>query len=147
MSTSNEQFLALLDEFCRLCNVPDPAAVRETGAVLVDDIPFTLVYNEKLNVDEMYILCELGPLGKADEKECYQRMLHMNYLMSYRADPIMALDPRTNAVMMISRLPFDGMTAELLRTAVGATAKVAHDWRDGKMFDEAAEFFGGWKEE
>lgn len=135
MSTSNEQFLSLIDDFCRLCNVPDPAAVRETGAVLVEGIRFTLVHME-LNAEAVYAICELGPLGKADEKECYRRMLHMNFFLSYRADPIMALDPETDAVLMISRLPLEGMTPELLRSALGATAKMAHDWRNGKTFEE-----------
>ncbi|HVK54549.1 MAG TPA: CesT family type III secretion system chaperone [Burkholderiales bacterium] len=133
---SEAKYSSLLDAFCQLCEGVDPTAVHDTGAIFVDGIHFTLMHLGEADPETLYVICELGPLGKADEKTCHRQLLEINFSMAYQAGPHLALDPDSGTPVMISRFPLDALTPESLLDGLGATAKMAQRWQSGEGFQE-----------
>ena len=130
---SSELYAALVDSFCGFLAPEAAATFRETGNFSVEEINFTLIYTGNLSPDFVYLMCELGPLGKVDEITCYRHMLGVNFLFMYQSGPQLAIHPETGMQVFISRLPFEGLTAEIFMMGLNGTIQFAKQWKSGEF--------------
>lgn|GEM_PF-3446772 len=129
------RYVSLLEDFCRLCNAKekDVAAIKETGIVSLDGVAFTLVPFGEMNLATLFIVCELGPLGGADENQTYKRMLEINFYLIYQYGPQMAISPENGRPLLITRVPLEDVNAKSLLEGLRGSVQLAKQWQSGKL--------------
>ena len=130
---STELYNALIENFSKSLTPEQAPIFRETGSFSYEGINFSLVYSNVLSPDVIYLMCDLGPLGKVDELACYRHMLEVNFLFIYQSGPQMAINPDTGIPVFISRLPLQDLSVELLMLGISGTVQFAQQWKTGEF--------------
>ena len=122
-------FEKLVQNFCQLCGIADSASVAKGAAVNVDDVVFSIVYNEESAPDRVQLFCDYGTVPKGQEEASYRALLEAN-LVAYDSDTaVFSLSPETRHVICASRFALQSFGAEELRGVMAFFSQKAKEWR------------------
>ena len=127
---SKDRYIRLIEEFCRLSKLDQPARIVEGGAVDFDGVPFSLLYSAKINPGALLIYCEFGtpPLGR--EADAYRILLQMNFSRyDGNGGQTFTLSPATGKILCASRLNLEQAKAQELHDLLAKIAEQAKQWR------------------
>lgn len=126
---SKDRYIHLLEEFCRLSKLDAPARIAEGGAIEFDDIPFSLLYSEKINPGALLVYGEFGALPHGQEAEALRILLQQN-LLRYDGDggPAFSMSA-AGKILSAHRLLLADAKAQQLADLLSDIAEKAKQWR------------------
>jgi hypothetical protein len=116
-------FITLCRDASRALGLEDVDRLASTGQVWIDDIEITLIFDEE-HKDRLFCYVEVGSVESLDaSSDCvraYRDMLTLNLLRGSKTAGVIALDPVSNGLVLVSHLinpdSYDGtQLAALLR--------------------------------
>ena len=126
---SQDRFVRLIVEFCQLTKLEDPARIVQGGAIELDDVPFSLLYSEKINPRALLLYCEFGVPPSGHEAEACRILLEKN-LFRYDGDggPAFTMSA-AGKILCAHRLLLAHATALQLYDLLSDLAGKAQQWR------------------
>jgi len=127
---SQDRYIRLIEEFCRMSQLDQPARIVEGGAVEIDGISFSLLYSAKINPGALLIYCEFGapPLGR--ETDAYRVLLQMNFARyDGKGGQTFTLSPATGKILCAYHLGLEQAKAQDLYDLLAKMAEQAKQWR------------------
>lgn len=126
---SRDRYVRLIEEFCRLSQLDEPARITQGGAIEFDDVAFSLLFSEKINPGALLAYCEFGPLPSGHETEALRILMQKN-LHRFDGDggPAFSLSAAGN-VISAHRLPLADARAQQLFDLLAGVADKAKQWR------------------
>lgn len=119
----------LVEDFCRLCGVDEVQQVTTGEAVDVDDVNFSLSYDEKAAADRVSVYCDYGPVPEGREAEVYRALLETNLFIYASDSAVFSLSPETGRVVCATRFALKPLSAEELRGVMTFLSQKAKEWR------------------
>lgn len=122
-------FLALMADFCSLCNLDFDESVLEDTPVEVDGIEFLVRFNPDASADWLYITCDFGEVEKSQSELAYRALLELNLSMYFDNGPVFGISPTNGHVVFADHYPLAEISADMLRNRLGNLASRAKEWR------------------
>jgi hypothetical protein len=124
-----QNFEKLIQDFCKLCDIADHRAVLNGAPVAVDEVNFSITYNEIAAPDRVCVFGDFGAVPAGQKLKVYQALLESN-LYSYENDTaVFTLSPESGHVICASRFLLQPLSAEELRGVVTLMSQKAKEWR------------------
>lgn len=126
---SKDRFVRLIEEFCQLTKLDEPARIVQGGAIELDEVPFSLLYSEKINPRALLIYCEFGTPPSGHEAEACRILLEKN-LFRYDGDggPVFTMST-AGKILCAHRLLLADAKARQLYDLLSDMAEKAQQWR------------------
>lgn len=126
---SRHRYLNLIEKFCELSQLGNPAAIMQGGPIEVNDIKFSLIHREKIDPDLMFIYCDFGapPLGR--DSDVYRVLLKQNLFFYKGSGPVFAISPDTERVLLAQYEQLDEITPDGLLHRLSQLSIQAQLWR------------------
>lgn len=122
------QFERLIADFTALVNLSDAPHLANGGAFSVDDVAFSLIYNEDAGLDRFFLYADFGMPPADKEKDAYHALLQHNFMQFAGKGPAYTISPFTGHVVYIEHFTLDATTPEALANALASIAGQARDW-------------------
>lgn len=132
---SKQHYEELIHALCALCEVQGAQGILEGGPLALNDVVFSLAYNEKIDANALLVYCDFGAVEAGREAEAYRALLETNLLMYAANGPMYTLSPATGRVVFANHYPLAGMEPKMLRTILAHLAAKAMDWRKDQFLD------------
>lgn len=123
------QFERLVADFTRLVHLPDTEHVTQGGVFAVDEIPFSLIYNEAAGMGRFFVYADFGKPSAHREKDAYHELLKHNFMDFAGTGAMFTISPVTEHVVHITALELDSTSGEQLANTLATLSARAHDWR------------------
>lgn len=135
---SRHRYVNLIEKFCKLSRLSNPAAIMQGGPIEVDGIKFSLIYSEKIDPDLMFIYCDFGdpPVGRASD--VYRALLKQNLFLYKGSGPVFAMAPDTGRVLLAKYERMDEITPDALLYRLSQLSTQAQSWRKDPFILEEA---------
>jgi Tir chaperone protein (CesT) family len=139
---SRDRYINLVRELCAAIELPDAEAVLESRTVEVEG--FSVVMDHVDNdPDAMYLQFDYGITTAGRTLRVFRLMLESNLLVYAQDQAQLGLDPQTNAVLLIVRVPMqDDIDGAWLAETMAHYAEHGRYWRDN-MLEAADDMFNG----
>lgn len=124
-----KDFERLIQDFCRLCSIADTERVAKGAAVEVDDVAFSIVYDESSAPDRLHLFCDYGEVPKGQEEATYRALLETNLVVYGSDTAVFSLSPETGRVVCATRFALQNFRAEELRGVMTYMSQSAKEWR------------------
>ncbi len=126
---SRDRYIRLIEEFCALTKLDEPARIMQGGAVEFDDIPFSLLYSDKINPGALLVYCEFGALPPGQDSDALRVLLQKNLLLfDGGGAPAFAMSG-TGKILRAQRLMLADAKAQQLFDLLADIAEKAKQWR------------------
>ena len=135
---NRHRYANLIEEFCKLSRLSDPATIMQGGPIEVNGIKFSMIYSEKINPDLMFIYCDFGdpPMGR--DSDVYRVLLKQNLFFYKGSGPVFAISPDTGRILLAQYERLDEMTSNALLHRLSQLSIQAQSWRkDPFLLDDA----------
>lgn len=132
---SKQHYQELIHALCALCEVQGAQGIVEGGPLAVNDVVFSLAYNEEVDANALLVYCDFGAVEAGREAEAYRALLETNLLMYAANGPMYTLSPATGRVVFTNHYPLAGMEPKTLRSILAHLAAKAMDWRKDQFLD------------
>jgi hypothetical protein len=139
---SRDRYVDLVRQLCATIDLPDADAVLERRTVEVEG--FNVVMDHVDNdPDAMYLQFDYGITTAGRTLRVFRLMLESNLLVYAQDQAQLGLDPQTNAVLLIVRVPMqDDIDGAWLAETMAHYAEHGRYWRDN-MLEAADDMFNG----
>lgn len=125
-----ENFRHLIEGFCKFCGLDDPGRILDGGAIIVNDVTFSLIHSEKVNPDLVFLYCDFGDVPVGRQAEAYRMMLEANLFLYTGNGPTFTISGESNRVIFVDQYRLgQNQTPEELHTRLVAMAAKAVAWR------------------
>ncbi len=151
---ASEQYKKLVDDLCKLVNMPVQPSLYQRVDLEIDKVFFSLVEakaatskksatapaaapkaDSGTSQDGMVaVFCDFGPLPRHQRQAAMQRLLELNLSLQGEELPVMSMNHENGHVLLSRRLPLAGMAALDLLNKMKDHAGQAKEWRDGGCF-------------
>lgn len=132
---SKQHYQELIHGLCALCEIQGAQGILEGGPLAVNDVVFSLAYNEEIDANALLVYCDFGAVEAGREADGYRALLETNMLMYAANGPMYALSPATGRIVFANHYPLKGMEPTMLRTILAHLAAKAMDWRKDQFLD------------
>jgi hypothetical protein len=131
-------FRYLIEGFCKLCGVDDPHRVIRGGAVMINEVAFWLIHEEKDYPGLVIINCDFGEVMPGRRNDAYRVLLEANLLLNTGSGPAFTLARDTGRVILADRYRLDDKCRpqELYDMLCHLAAK-AKAWRTDHFLEKA----------
>lgn len=132
-------FKKLAHNFCELTGLDEPSRLVEGGAIELNDVSFSFVYNEKYSPNVLTIYCDFGPAPSHRKAEVYEALLEANMFVHVGHFPAFMIFQPTKHVVFATHRPLSitpGELADLLLDVAGQ----AKDWTEHYFQASASSF-------
>jgi hypothetical protein len=126
----SKKFCELIDDVCHVAKIPHAQSLYESADLDVDQIKFTL-RDGSGNVDEaVAFYCQFGSLPpQVSRADALQRLLELNLAMFGVYTPVFSVNPESNHVLLMARIPMQDLSGEKLLNILAKYAAKAKEWR------------------
>jgi hypothetical protein len=125
-----QNFRHLIQGFCKFCGLDDPGRILDGGAIIVNDVTFSLIHSEKVNPDLVFIYSDFGDVPVGRQAEAYRMLLEANLFLYTGNGPTFTISGESNRVIFVDQYRLDkNSTPEELHTLLVAMAAKAVAWR------------------
>ncbi|HEY8608088.1 MAG TPA: CesT family type III secretion system chaperone [Noviherbaspirillum sp.] len=124
-----EQYISLVRDLCRLCELKNPEVVIDSGAMMVNDVVISLAHNATVDPGVLFIYCDFGKVPEGREVEAYSAMLKTNLLLYNGRGPAFAMSFETGRVVFADHCRMADIDPKALRDKLAGLAEKAHEWR------------------
>lgn len=132
---SRNQFIKLLEGFCALAKIDNPASILSDGAVTVNNVAFSLMHDEEVP-KVLFLYADFGKLPCKQELEVCKALMEANlFLFFMKQQCSFAISQNTRNVTLACRVSMENLTPEDLRTILVELSTKAHAWRKNHFFD------------
>ncbi len=123
------RFETLVRAFCELENYKQPERLLEGESIELHGVEFSLLYDEDIAVDAMYLRIVFGNAPLKNETAIYRALLKENYAGYCGKGPGFCVSPASGRVLFLLKMPLcDASPAMLLNTILSSIGKVKQ-WR------------------
>ena len=122
-------FKDLAEKFCSLAGLDEPNRVLNGDAVEINGITFSLMYNEKIDPEVLFIYADFGPVPAYRKVEIHEALLEANLFVYPQGFPAFGISPETKRVVFASHARLREITAEALCKVLAELSEQATDWR------------------
>lgn len=124
----NHDFRYLIEDFCKRCGLDNPGRILGGGALVVNEVSFSLVHSDELNPAAVLIYCDLGEIPPGAGARFYLDLLEANAVRDDGSAFTLADD--TGRVVLTDHHPLNQERSpdQLRETLVRLAAKAAA-WR------------------
>lgn len=123
------QFDRLVADFTQTVHLPDTDHVAQGGVFAVDDIPFSLIYNEAADMGRFFVYADFGKPPADKERDAYGELLQHNFMEFAGKGAMYTISPASAHVVYIEPFALESTSGERLANALATIAAQAHDWR------------------
>lgn len=128
---ATENFQKFVDRICALAKMSNPSEMYDRAVIEVDGIRFVIHEDEIAGPSDAAIYTDFGPLPQGPEREqVIYRLLDMNLTHFEYAMPYFAVDPMSDHVYMMARLPVNAERATAFLDGLAMYAAQAKDWQN-----------------
>lgn len=126
---SKDRFVRLIEEFCQLTKLDEPARIVRGGAIELDEVSFSLLHSEKINPRVLLVYCEYGTPPSGHEAEACRILLEKN-MFRYDGDggPVFTMSA-AGKILCAQRLLLADAKAQQLYDLLSGMAEKARQWR------------------
>ncbi|WP_167359813.1 CesT family type III secretion system chaperone [Phytopseudomonas flavescens] len=129
-------YRSLIDHFCTLALIPNPASLYERTAIEVNGVDFTLCHRQSQGMGTVLLYADLGQLPSREAAAAALRLLEMNFhLFGEPLSPVFTLNPQSRHINLAAALLLERLSAERLLTLLGELADMAKAWRRDFFLD------------
>lgn len=121
---------------------PEVKPQNEPGRVFdltVDDIHFVIAYLPDVDSFNIFIQCIYGPIPINMVAPALMRLLKINTLLAFQNQGGFAVDPTTDEVLLVYRVPIQFAQAAPLLQSIGLCAVQAKSWRETYFLENTLE--------
>lgn len=129
---SNLQYTKLIEDFCANCGM-DQALLMDGDPFEIDGVNFSLVFDESVDPDLLFIYCACGEIEAGKELEAYRDLLEANMHLYDGAGPIYALCPATGRVLLVRHYRLDQLGVEELNALLFTAVVQAKTWQEENL--------------
>ncbi|MPS30696.1 CesT family type III secretion system chaperone [Pigmentiphaga sp.] len=90
---SRNRFIDLVNEFCALARLDQPAQLAEGHAVEVDGVDFIFQYDEEYAPEHVMLYCDFGVPPEERLLDVYEALLETNMIVYGASSPAFMLGP------------------------------------------------------
>ncbi|WP_136417434.1 CesT family type III secretion system chaperone [Herbaspirillum sp. ST 5-3] len=125
---SNLQYTKLIEDFCADCGM-DPALLMDGGPIGIDGVNFSLVFNESVDPDLLFIYCVFGEIEAGKGLEVYRNLLKTNMYLYDGAGPVFTLCSLTGRVILARHCRLDQLGVKELSEILTTDTTQAKTWQ------------------
>lgn len=123
------QFEAVVRAFCEAEKFSQPERLLEGGSMELHGVEFSLMYEEDIAVDAMYLRVVFGNAPLKDETAIYRTLLNDNHAGYCGDGPGFCVSPASGLVLYLLKMPLcDASPARLASTMLYFSGKVK-EWQ------------------
>lgn len=126
---STKKYIAIIDELCKLAQIPSAQAHAPTADFVVDEISFTVIEAGHNGEEAIAMFCDFGLPPSHQREQILAQLLYMNLAMQGINTPAFAMNPDTGHVLLTRRLVIDGLSASDVLQLMAEHAAHAMEWR------------------
>ncbi|WP_051516886.1 CesT family type III secretion system chaperone [Herbaspirillum sp. RV1423] len=156
---ATEQYEKLIDELCKLVEMPVQPSFYDRVDLEIDRVFFSLIEGKPAKVGDaapgagknsprpaplktehskgqavIVIFCDFGPLPRHQQEAVMQRLLELNLSLQGEEQPVMSMNHENGHVLLSRRLSLAGLDALDLINKMKDHAGQAKQWRNGGCF-------------
>ena len=132
----HHEFHELVQAFCTLAALDNPADIAQGCSFCVDDIDCALIYLDHLSPDIVHCYIDFGVPPQEQCADVYRQLLRANYLQLASGSAAFTVSPETGHVILISTLRLADANPEVLADLLAYHAQQALDWRRNFYLDQ-----------
>ncbi len=133
---SLEKFRSLIIQYCELVEIEQPSLILEGCPLIVDDVVFSVLYDEEKAPDYISVYCDFGELPKPLEQGIDRMILTANSLLYMTQGSCLARSPKNGHVVLainvdledLSAQSFRGMLEDIKQTVQQCKKNTLDDW-------------------
>lgn len=125
---SRSRFIDLVNEFCVLAQLDEPALLVGGSAIQVGGVDFIIQYDEEHSPEHLIVYCDFGHPPADRLLDAYEALLETNMVIYGASSPSFMLGPDKRVTFGYQCLLADVRAPELL-SLFGNLAEQAKDWR------------------
>ncbi|MDB5765074.1 MAG: hypothetical protein JWQ21_4069 [Herminiimonas sp.] len=132
---TRKYFEKLIEEFCALGEVEGASGIVQGGPVAVNGVVFSLIYNEAVQKDVMFVYCDFGAAAIGREAEVYRALLETNLLLYPVNGPMYTVSPETGRVVFVNRYWLEHLNPQGLGNILAHLSDKAKNWREDQFLE------------
>lgn len=125
---SRNRFIDLVNEFCALAKLEQPALLVEGSAIQVDGVDFIIQYDEEQAPEHVLFYCDFGFPPQQRLLEAYEALLETNMVIYGPSSPSFMLGPDKRVTFGYQSRLADVRAGDLM-ALFSNLAEQAKDWR------------------
>jgi hypothetical protein len=133
IAVSKIKYFNLIDEFCLLPGIVQPriqpGMITDGGVLHIDDVAFSLLHNELIDEDLLFIYADFGVLPPGRELQASTALLEANLCLYNGAAPVFAISAVSGRAVMAQHDSLAALNAQSLSVLLLNMAKKARQWR------------------
>lgn len=133
-----QRFEDLVTGFCSLKQLGDPEPFIHGEPINVNGVRCTLIYNEQINSDQMYMYIAFDYAPHEQEGAIYKLLLQQNHTGFAGKGPGFCISPTTGMVGYVIRIDLDEVTPNKLASSLTYYADKAIEWKETFFLDKRA---------
>lgn len=136
-SVNEKKFQHLIETICRAAGIEDYASKRENIVFRVDGTLFCLMYQNLLDPDHVAIFTDFGLPPSGWKPDDALRRLQEADVGAYEAGPTSWIDPDNGHVILLKRLPLQGISPLATLDLMSSLADLAKMWRASLLLEDS----------
>lgn len=125
----SEDFRQLIKGFCALAGLKDVERILKDGAVVINNVVFSLLCSEESSPGMVLIYCDFGDVPRGREADAYRALLKANMILYSGTGPAFTISLETGRVVFADHAKIVQITPEKLRDILVRLAAKAIEWR------------------
>jgi Tir chaperone protein (CesT) family len=119
----------LIDAICSEASPAERETILQTGSLLADGVPFTLVNGAAGDESSLYAYCDFGALPHQQTVAVLKRLLEINLFLYGRDTPSFVFNPHTEHVLLACRMDRGTLTAQRFIQSLREMGSYARQWQ------------------
>ncbi|MBD8200705.1 CesT family type III secretion system chaperone [Pseudomonas viridiflava] len=139
MNNYEEQYKTLINEICALSLISSPERFYESANFKIDDVDFTLQYQNREQCRAVLIYGDMGPLPERNRDQSLLALMDTNFhLFSGAHSPVFSFNAQTGRVLLMGSVALEMASAEGILLLMKSFAELAGQWRQHGFIAKAA---------
>jgi hypothetical protein len=126
---SQETYHQLIDDICRLCNIPNAESMYGACQLKVYGVPVTLMLDGPEEGERVIAFCDYGKPSESDETEVLRNALMANMTLLGHNMPHFVVNPETGHLLLVHQQPLKDLTAKGLLGTLELHAQNSNAWQ------------------
>jgi hypothetical protein len=130
-----ERFREVTSEIHRLIGIEPQAptgndAARWVTDFEIDEVVLAIMYSLSENPDCLSLVCVFGNVNEMNRDEVMACLLRLNFALSISGNASFSVNPSTNEVVFMAKIPIERSNSQSILTALLQLAEQAKLWRN-----------------
>lgn len=131
-ASMNQEFRYLIEDFCKRCGIGNPGRILDGGALVVNEVSFSLIYSGHLNPAAVLIYCDFGEIPPGSGARLYLDLLEAHAGLADGS--AFSVSDDTGRVVLTDSYPLEkAYSPDQLRETLIRLAAKAIAWRKSCM--------------